>query len=99
MAKSVEVRFRNPHTSSAGAWSQGEEDVLDERLARGLESYGIVEILGDAEGGETVETADAPRTAENTDAPQIEHLGGGWYLVAGEKVQGREAAERKARGE
>jgi hypothetical protein len=27
----------------------------------------------------------------------VEHLGGGWFLVAGEKVRGREAAEARAK--
>ena len=31
-------------------------------------------------------------TIKMDDTPILEHLGGGWYLVNGEKVQGKEAA-------
>jgi len=41
------------------------------------------------------ETASMP---DNTEKATAKHIGGGWYqLPSGEKVQGREEAERRAR--
>jgi len=46
-----------------------------------------------AKGSPKIETATAP---DNTEKAIIKHVGGGWYqLPSGEKVQGKEEAERR----
>ncbi len=83
---------RKPYRYKSKVYLPGEAmPVEDAEKAKVMQHRGII-------GGIAKESA-AVKPPERAVRPkaEIKTLGGGWYEVNGEKVQGRESAEEKAR--
>ena len=82
-------------------WTEGDQIEAPDAQIQSWSRRGYVEPVKAAPTrAPRVESAVAEAAAETTAVRdnQPVHLGGGWYEVRGEKVQGKEEAERLARG-
>ena len=70
-----------------------EVEMPEGQAARLVRAKCLVRVSGQAEFARVVPEAE---TATLDQSPRVKVLGGGWYEVRGEKIQGRKAAEEAA---
>lgn len=94
MAARVRIKALRTFTRLGGRVRKGDEIETSEDHARYLTAQGLAERVGKA----TSTQATGPSSVTPAPEPaEVKSLGGGWYEVRGEKVQGREAALEAAR--
>lgn len=78
-----QIKLKTRMAGPGGNHSPGSVITVDADVGQSLVDQGMAEWV-------------APKRQQPLEYA-IEHVGGGWYLVDGEKIRGREAAEEAAR--